>query len=110
MNKKNTIRLTESDLKKVISESVKNVLKEQLDGNATDNPMINQLWNELMSINKGLIKEVLQKYGWGKSKELGDGVFKQIVKVSEAINTFDAVLRNTTADSDYWAMNAHEQD
>ena len=55
-------------------------------------------------------KEVLQKYGWGKSKELGDGVFKQIVKVSEAINTFDAVLRNTTADSDYWAMNAHEQD
>lgn len=110
MNKKNTIRLTESDLKRVISESVKKVLKEQLDGNATDNPMINQLWNELMSINRGLIKEVLQKYGWGKSKELGDGVFKQIVKVSEAINTFDAVLRNTTADSDYWAMNAHEQD
>ena len=28
MNKKNTIRLTESDLKKVISESVKRVLKE----------------------------------------------------------------------------------
>ena len=110
MNKKNTIRLTESDLKRVISESVKKVLKEQLDGNATDNPMINQLWNELMSINRGLIKEVLQKYGWGKSKELGDGVFKQIVKVSEAINTFDAVLRNTTADSDYWSMNAHEQD
>jgi hypothetical protein len=29
MNKKNTIRLTESDLKRVISESVKRVLKEE---------------------------------------------------------------------------------
>lgn len=28
MNKKNTIRLTESDLKKVVLESVKRVLKE----------------------------------------------------------------------------------
>lgn len=28
MNKKNTIRLTESDLKRVISESLKRVLKE----------------------------------------------------------------------------------
>ena len=110
MNRKNTIRLTESELKRVITESVKNILKEQQDGNVTDNPIINQLWNELMSINQGLIKDILQKYGWGKSKELGNGVFKQIVKVSEAINTFDAVLRNRTADSDYWAMSAHEQD
>ena len=31
MNKKNTIRLTESDLKRVISESVKRVLKESED-------------------------------------------------------------------------------
>ena len=110
MNRKNTIRLTESELKNIITESVKNILKEQQDGNVTGNPIINQLWNELMSINQGLIKEILQKYGWGKSKELGNGVFKQIVKVSEAINTFDAVLRNRTADSDYWAMSAHEQD
>ena len=110
MNRNNTIRLSESELKNIITESVKNILKEQQDGNVTDNPIINQLWNELMSINQGLIKEILQKYGWGKSKELGNGVFKQIVKVSEAINTFDAVLRNRTADSDYWAMSAHEQD
>ena len=68
MNKKNTIRLTESDLKRVISESVKIVLIEQLDGNASDTPMINELWNELMSINRGLIKEVLQKIWMGKIK------------------------------------------
>ena len=30
MNKKNTIRLTESELKKVITESVKNILKERI--------------------------------------------------------------------------------
>jgi len=33
MNEKNTIRLTESDLKRVISESVKKVLKEYAEGN-----------------------------------------------------------------------------
>lgn len=31
MNRKNTIRLTESELKKVITESVKNILKEGYD-------------------------------------------------------------------------------
>lgn len=31
MSKKNTIRLTESDLKRVITETVKNVLKENSD-------------------------------------------------------------------------------
>ena len=40
MNKKNTIRLTESDLKRVISESVKKVLKESdyFEGSYRDEP------------------------------------------------------------------------
>lgn len=42
MSKKNTIRLTESDLKRVISESVKKVLKE----NDDRNKLSEQLYND----------------------------------------------------------------
>lgn len=46
MAKKNTIRLTESDLKKIISESVKNVLKESIKAADTMNAVSPELAKE----------------------------------------------------------------
>jgi ABC-type transport system involved in cytochrome bd biosynthesis fused ATPase/permease subunit len=62
MSKKNTIRLTESDLKRVISESVKRMLKEG-DGKfmqlAKDNNMDQEYWNCMAQAEK--IEEELQE-------------------------------------------------
>lgn len=44
MSKKNTIRLTESDLKRVISESVKKVLKENNDRNKLSEKLYNDAY------------------------------------------------------------------
>ena len=72
MSKKNTIRLTESDLKKVISESVKRVLKEG-DGKfmqlAKDEDMYSEYWNyraQAEEIERKI--QDLQEYLW-KLKE-----------------------------------------
>ena len=107
---KKTIRLTESALCKIVKESVNKVLKEGQEGVVTENPMINQLWNELMALKNGLIKDIIKKYGWGKS-EVGKDVIKSIMEVTNAISTLDAVLQRTTADNiDYWDRVYHEQD
>ena len=57
-NKKNTIRLTESELKKIISESVKNVLKEATvsENQLADRtyPLIGDLIDEWDSIRDGM--------------------------------------------------------
>ena len=71
---------------------------------------LNQLWNELMRIQNGTLKDIMSEYGWGRHNELGDGVFRHIMAVRNAISTLDAVIQKRTADSDYWAMDAHEQD
>lgn len=54
-NKKNTIRLTESELKRVITESVKNVLKEY-DDNYVDADISND-YNGGYDNNKGYVSE-----------------------------------------------------
>lgn len=108
---KKTIRLTEADLHNIIKESVNKVLKEGQEGVVTENPMVNKLWNELMVLKNGIIKDIIRKYSWGKSSELGKGVMKSIMEVSNAINTFNAVLQGTTADNEeYWSRIKHEQD
>lgn len=109
---KNKIRITESELKQIVAESVKKLLKEGQEGVVTENPMVNQLWNELMTLKNGLLKKVLLKYGWGKYDEIG-GKFavKQLLTISEAIGTFNAILQGTTADNEeYWSRIEHEQD
>ena len=96
MNKKNTIRLTESDLKKVISESVKKVLKEGYD----DNPptgyetffnlgeqYANTVFKELSSkyrnvVDVKVIKEIIKGF------ELGLWAFAQVGDDYENIRGF----------------------
>ena len=109
---KNKIRITENELKQIVNESVKKVLNENQYGIVTENPEINQLWNELMTLKNGLLKKVLLKYGWGKYDEIG-GKFavRQLRAISEAIGTFNAILQGTTADNEeYWSRIEHEQD
>lgn len=57
MNKKNTIRLTESELKKVISESVKKVLKESYESESElalrTYPMIYNLYDTWSEVRDG---------------------------------------------------------
>lgn len=51
MNRKNTIRLTESELKNIIAESVKNILKEGYDDEYDfQEELIEQIRNELFSV------------------------------------------------------------
>lgn len=53
MNRKTTIRLTESELKKVITESVKNILKEEYDDEYDfQEELIGQIRNDLFSVLK----------------------------------------------------------
>ena len=109
--KKNIVRITESELKQIVAESVKKVLNEGQEGVVIENPMVNQLWNELMVLKNGIIKDIMRKYGWGKSSELGKGVMKSIMEVNNAIGTLNNVLQGTTADNaDYWDKVYHEQD
>lgn len=109
---KNKIRITENELKQIVAESVKKVLKEGQEGVVTENPMVNQLWNELMVLKNGLLKKVLLKYGWGKHDEIGGKfVVKLLQTISECIGTFNAILQGTTADNEeYWSRIEHEQD
>lgn len=105
------IKLTENKLKQIIEESVNKVLKEGQEGVVTENPMVNQLWNELMVLKNGIIKDIMRKYGWGKSSELGKDVIMSIMGVSNAIGMLNNVLQGTTADNaDYWDKVYHEQD
>ena len=111
MAKKQVIRFTEGDLHKIIKESVNKVLKEGEEYVISENPMVNQLWHELMVVRNGIMKDVIKKYSWGRSSELGEGVLKWIIRVDEAIDTLTAVLQGTTADNtDYWDKVYHEQD
>ena len=113
MAKKQVIRLTEGDLHRIIKESVKNVMNENQEGVVSENPMINQLWNELMTLKNGLIRDIIRKYGWGKTSDQigGKVVVKQIMAINNAISTFNAILQGTTADNEeYWSRIEHEQD
>ena len=107
------IKLTENDLKQIVAESVKKVLNEGQEGVVIENPMVNQLWNELMVLKNGIIKDIIRKYGWGKSSDQigGKVVVKQIMAINNAISTFNAILQGTTADNEeYWGGIEHEQD
>ena len=107
------IKLTESKLKQIVAESVKNVLNENQYGIVTENPEINQLWNELMTLKNGLIRDIIRKYGWGKTSDQigGKVVVKQIMAINNAISTFNAILQGTTADNEeHWSRIEHEQD
>lgn len=111
--KKQVIRLTEGDLHNIIKESVNNVLNENQYGTVSENPEINQLWNELMMLKNGLIKDIIRKYAWGKTSDQigGKVVVKQIMAINNAIGTFNSVLQGTTADNEeYWNRIEHEQD
>jgi hypothetical protein len=62
--KKNTIKLTESDLKRIISESVKRVLKE-----GTSDSHIYDTWEELkMTIGAETMLDCI--YNWSSSDEI----------------------------------------
>ena len=113
MAKKQVVRLTESDLHRIIKESVNNVLNENQYGVVSENTEINQLWNELMILKNGLIKDIIRKYAWGKTSDQigGKVVVKQIMAINNAIGAFNAVLQGTTADNEeHWNRIKHEQD
>ena len=63
MNRKNTIRLTESELKRIITESVKNILKENSEEYDFQGDVIGQIRNDLFA--------VLDKYD---NRLLDDGI------------------------------------
>ena len=80
MNKKNTIKLTESDLKRVISESVKKVLKE--------NNKSFDFKKELLRLTQKYLREL---YGYAEGcrdsidndMELNDAIYQTIESVTD---------------------------
>lgn len=64
MSKKNTIRLTESDLKRVITETVKNVLKENR-GHMED--VKGEMWQALDNLG-----QAIKQAGCGNDSKVGD--------------------------------------
>lgn len=64
MKKKNTIRLTESDLKRIVSESVKRALKE-----GTTNVDIHNIWDNLL-MNVGAETMLNCIYQWSSSDQI----------------------------------------
>lgn len=64
MSKKNTIRLTESELKKVITETVKNVLKENR-GHMED--VKGDMWQAFYDLG-----QAIQQTGCGNDSKVGD--------------------------------------
>lgn len=90
MNKKNTIRLTESELKKVITESVKRVLKEDNFFNQVDSSRQTGNAKEVMEIYKFLtdVKNKIHFLHWSKNRINGD--IQE--KLSDAANTIQKYL------------------
>lgn len=64
MSKKNIIRLTESDLKRVISESVKNILKENSD--YMEN-VKGEMWQAFYNLG-----QTIKQVGCGDDSKVGD--------------------------------------
>lgn len=96
MSKKNTIRLTESDLKRVISESVKRVLKEGYEDPDFTNEF-GEIVDALNQVRQGVIGKYLHK-----CKILPGGYFgmkERLESISSLINQAISI-----------AMSAHEQD
>lgn len=97
MSKKNIIRLTESELKKVITESVKNVLKEDLFPNGIDITPARTAWegisNALVNIQQYMD---LKKSEFNREHELEQGVLKDIGNedVEELVNYIHLTLNN----------------
>lgn len=79
MNKKNTIRLTESDLKRVISESVKRVLKEGLG---------KRPYSDITDINVSInsMVDMLEKVSETYSGELDDETRNMIAQIDNHFN------------------------
>lgn len=97
MAKKNTIRLTESDLKKIISESVKKVLKES-DFNSPlpdfaarelgDTPRLRKEWeNDVEKMRQAREEQSAQ---FLPNNELSDGDKEHIDKYYNALNSLYA--------------------
>ena len=61
-------------------------MNENQEGVVSENPMINQLWNELITLKNGLIRDIIRKYGWGKTSDQigGKVVVKQIMAINNA--------------------------
>ena len=96
MSKKNTIRLTESDLKRVISESVKRVLKEGYEDPDFTNEF-GEIVDALNQVRQGVIGKYLHK-----CKIMPGGYFcmkERLESISSLINQAISI-----------AMSAHEQD
>lgn len=96
MNRKNTIRLTESELKKVITESVKSILKEGYEDPDFTNEF-REIADALNQVRQGVIGKYLHK-----CKILPGGYFgmkEPLESISRLINQAISI-----------AMSAHEQD
>lgn len=68
MSNKNTIKLTESDLKRVISESVKKVLREE-----ATNTNIYDIWDDLL-MNVGAETMLNCIYQWSSSDQIEEWI------------------------------------
>lgn len=94
---KNTIRLTESELKRIITESVKNILKEDLFPDGIDITPARTAWegisNALVNIQQYM---ELKKSEFNREHELEQGILKDIGNedVEELINYIHLTLNN----------------
>jgi 16S rRNA (cytidine1402-2'-O)-methyltransferase len=77
VNKKNTIRLTESELKKVITESVKKILQENLNTSSYDN--LNEREYVISLMEDGMDKKEAIKTVCKDRKLKKDVVYKQVL-------------------------------
>ena len=96
MNRKNTIRLTESELKRIITESVNNILKEGYEDPDFTNEF-REIADALNQVKQGVIGKYLHK-----CKILPGGYFgmkEPLESISRLINQAISI-----------AMSAHEQD
>ena len=88
--KKNTIRLTESDLKKVISESVKKVLKESEEYMPWGNTGVQNELTEINRITRYLINDYLDVIPQEQLDNLGDVSLKYRQFLSNFMQQIDS--------------------
>ena len=98
MNKKNTIRLTETGLKRVISESVKKALKENIDRNQTQKP-VEDMKQKKKTINEAQLRAIVKE---AVRNVLKEGINSQEERINAAVEALMSVREIVSRASDCW--------
>lgn len=98
MNKKNAIRLTESDLKRVITESVKKVLKENIDRNQTQK-LVENIKQKKKTINESQLRAIVKE---AVRNVLKEGIDSQEERINAAVEALMSVREIVSRASDCW--------